>query len=59
MGNSGFQQYSHYDFIKQLHQLLEDRYRWEDDGFAVIKELIQNANDAGAEKSPSRLDAGM
>lgn len=48
MTHSGFAQYSHRDFIKQLRQLLQDRYKWDGDGFTILKELIQNANDAQA-----------
>lgn len=44
----GFQPYSYRDFIKQLRQLLQDRYTWDGDAFTILKELIQNANDAGA-----------
>ena len=54
MASSGFTPYSHRDFIKQLRQLLQDRYTWDGDGFSILKELIQNANDAGA----TRLDLG-
>lgn len=54
MAHSGFTPYSHRDFIKQLRQLLQDRYTWDGDGFSILKELIQNANDAGA----TRLDLG-
>jgi hypothetical protein len=44
----GFQPYSYRDFTKQLRQLLQDRYTWDGDGTTILKELIQNANDAGA-----------
>jgi len=54
VGHSGFTPYSHRDFIKQLRQLLQDRYTWDGDGFSILKELIQNANDAGA----TQLDLG-
>ena len=54
MAPSGFTPYSHRDFIKQLRQLLQDRYTWDGDGFTILKELIQNANDAGA----TQLDFG-
>lgn len=54
MAHSGFTPYSHRDFIKQLRQLLQDRYTWDGDGFSILKELIQNANDAGA----TQLDLG-
>lgn len=54
MAESGFTQYSHRDFVKQLRQLLQDRYTWDGDGFSILKELVQNANDAGA----TRLDLG-
>lgn len=51
---SGFTPYSHRDFIKQLRQLLKDGYTWDGDGFSILKELIQNSNDAGA----TQLDLG-
>lgn len=58
----GFQPYSYRDFTKQLRQLLQDRYTWDGDGFTILKELIQNANDAGATSlhlgwSPPLFDA--
>lgn len=58
----GFQPYSYRDFIKQLRQLLQDRYTWDGDGFTILKELIQNANDVGATSlhlgwSPALFDA--
>jgi hypothetical protein len=48
LSSCGFQPYSYRDFTKQLRQLLQDRYTWDGDGFTILKELIQNANDAGA-----------
>jgi hypothetical protein len=54
MGNCGVTPYTHRNLIKQLRQLLQDRYTWDGDGFSILKELIQNANDAGA----TRLDLG-
>lgn len=54
MAHSGFTPYSYRDFIKQLRQLLQDRYTRDGDGFSILKELIQNANDAGA----TQLDLG-
>lgn len=62
IAHCGFQPYSYRDFTKQLRQLLQDRYTWDGDGFTILKELIQNANDAGATSlhlgwSPPLLDA--
>lgn len=62
ISSCGFQPYSYRDFIKQLRQLLQDRYTWDGDGFTILKELIQNANDAGATSlhlgwSPPLFDA--
>lgn len=62
LSSCGFQPYSYRDFTKQLRQLLQDRYTWDGDGFTILKELIQNANDAGATSlhlgwSPPLFDA--
>lgn len=54
MAHSGFTPYSHRDFIKQLRQLLRDRDTWDGDDFSIVKELIQNASDAGV----TQLDLG-
>lgn len=62
ISSCGFQPYSYRDFTKQLRQLLQDRYTWDGDGFTILKELIQNSNDAGATSlhlgwSPPLFDA--
>jgi|GEM_PF-5831280 len=36
------------DLIRDLQALLRDRYRDNDGGIAIVKEVIQNADDAGA-----------